>query len=177
LFFGWRRQLVRLNTAYEVTHGRLFRPEKQSSSLKRLNFARAARRIGPMRMLSRQIVTLLAISAWFAISNHCALATLIKAQPESAGCPMHSAPAKKKSDSAPCCKLLRATSCLTTIKATAATVRLLSPESQPFALALICPRDLQLSPVELDTGPPAGWSFAELILQRRVFAHAPPSQA
>jgi hypothetical protein len=130
-----------------------------------------------MRMLSRQIVTLLAISAWFAISNHCALATLIKAQPESAGCPMHSGPAKKNSDSTPCCKLLRATNCLTTIKATAPTVRLLSPESQLFGLPLIYPRDFQPSPVRLDTGPPAGLSLAELILQRRIFAHAPPEHA
>ena len=33
----------------------------------------------------------------------------------------------------------------------------------------------QLSPLELDTGPPFAGSFAESVLQRSILAHAPPS--
>jgi hypothetical protein len=40
--------------------------------------------------------------------------------------------------------------------------------------ALIALQGSALAPLLLDTGPPAARSFAELILQRSLLAHAPP---
>ncbi len=39
---------------------------------------------------------------------------------------------------------------------------------------LISSTETQLSPLELDTGPPFAGSFAESVLQRSILAHAPP---
>jgi hypothetical protein len=33
------------------------------------------------------------------------------------------------------------------------------------------------APLFLDTGPPKAWTFAELILQGSLLAHAPPARA
>jgi hypothetical protein len=41
-------------------------------------------------------------------------------------------------------------------------------------LAFISNSQSATSPLLLDTGPPGARSFAELILQRSVLAHAPP---
>jgi hypothetical protein len=41
-------------------------------------------------------------------------------------------------------------------------------------LALIVTSRNALLPLLLDTGPPGARSFAELILQRSILAHAPP---
>ena len=48
----------------------------------------------------------------------------------------------------------------------------------PFSQArLFCIRCRAVAPLLLDTGPPGAFSFAELILQRSLLAHAPPSRA
>ncbi len=39
---------------------------------------------------------------------------------------------------------------------------------------LISVPETQLSPLELDTGPPFAGSFTESVLQRSILAHAPP---
>jgi hypothetical protein len=44
-------------------------------------------------------------------------------------------------------------------------------------LAFIANWQSATSPLSLDTGPPGARSFAELILQRSVLAHAPPVSA
>ncbi len=44
-----------------------------------------------------------------------------------------------------------------------------------IVVELISAAETQLSPLELDTGPPFAGSFAESVLQRSILAHAPPS--
>ncbi|HXM24994.1 MAG TPA: hypothetical protein VN957_03145, partial [Chthoniobacterales bacterium] len=60
----------------------------------------------------RSTVTVLSLVAWFLLSNHCALGAVVAAtdpEPQMSGCPMHSAPAKKKPGAQiPCCKEIRA---------------------------------------------------------------------
>lgn len=94
-------------------------------------------------------------------------------EPQMSACPLHSAPAKKKpAPEMSCCKEVRAV--------VAKGVGAMMP-----GVRLICPRDYApeiFRPVPgvaiaiegLDTGPPGHISFAELILQESLFAHAPP---
>jgi hypothetical protein len=128
------------------------------------------------------LVALIALSAWLGISNHCVLAA---ASPQVSSatdcCPFHShsaGPQKQKAPAAqPCCKVLRA---------------LVAPSSKIPSRSVIELPHLNLSPADsiifgspkisieqpaLDTGPPGAFSFAELVLQRSVLSHAPPSLA
>jgi hypothetical protein len=129
---------------------------------------------------SAVIIVLLSAVAWLAISNHCALAVL---RPAAETLAIHAhchgnspSPAKKSSDEElPCCKVLRAT-----IAKDAANVqspiKLAQPTHYPAAVETVSSHSLQRPGIsnELDTGPPFVSSFAELILQRSLFAHAPP---
>jgi len=124
-------------------------------------------------------IVLTTIAAWFSISNHCAVGALI-AKSNSAVAPMHChgsqpAPLKKSNseEEMPCCKMLRAT--------LASEAKIVEVASQNFVpvqdwvvAELFSAAETQLSPLELDTGPPFGGSFAESVLQRSVLAHAPP---
>ena len=124
----------------------------------------------------RVLVVVLSLTAWFALANHCALGSITESNepPESemSGCPMHSAPAKKKpAAKTPCCKQVRA------IVAKCVTVRspvelMASPEyaTQVFAAPVRATIEIE----ELDTGPPGCSSFAELVLQESMLSHAPP---
>jgi hypothetical protein len=75
----------------------------------------------------------------------------------------------------PCCKLL-----LATLNGDAKTVQKESSNClsfQSLAFVVISSADdaqFRCRPLELDTGPPSSRSFAELILQRSILAHAPP---
>lgn len=124
------------------------------------------------------MVVMVAICSWIAISNHCAFAALatkaVMAQNE---CPFHSKPAKQKEQSSQvqCCKVLRAVVLAKTKSwmrdhANFSTVVLYFEE-----WARVGHSRAALAPLFLDTGPPGAHSFAELILQRSLFAHAPPS--
>ena len=86
---------------------------------------------------------------------------------------MHSAPAKKKPElKTPCCKDVRAV-VAKTIKAAAIVAGIISPET--FAAQLVtAPPRLPTEVELLDTGPPGSFSFAELVLQESMLAHAPP---
>ena len=87
---------------------------------------------------------------------------------------MHSAPAKKKPVSkTPCCKELRA------------VVAKIFNKAMPFASRSVgacdyvaekfrIPPRVTLEIGSLDTGPPGCFSFAELVLQESMRAHAPP---
>jgi hypothetical protein len=121
-----------------------------------------------------------AICSWIAISNHCAFATLAPAADSAeTACPFHSKPAKQKEQSSQvqCCKLLRAT-VLAQTKAWArddaefSDADLYAEEGAFIACAF-----RSVTPLLLDTGPPDAHSFAELILQGSLFAHAPPWRA
>jgi hypothetical protein len=126
----------------------------------------------------RSMVVMVAICSWIAISNHCAFAALAR-KPASAQneCPFHSKPAKQKEQSSQvqCCKVLRAvvlakTKSWTRDHANFSAVALYFEE-----WARVGNSRAALAPLFLDTGPPGAHSFAELILQRSLFAHAPPS--
>lgn len=127
--------------------------------------------------------SLIAITAlgWFLLSNHCALAGLIAAKTQSAVAPMHCRgnqpppPNKNGEEEMPCCKVLRAT-----VTSEAKTVEAASNDFvplQPWMVAEIIFADeahLQSAAEELGTGPPFADSFAESVLRRSIFAHAPP---
>jgi hypothetical protein len=129
---------------------------------------------------ARYAAVAIAICSWIAVSNHCAFAAVAteinKAQTE---CPFHSKPAKEKQQSsqAQCCKILRAV-VLAQSKTWArddadfSDVDLCADERALIVCSLRTP-----APLLLDTGPPDAHSFAELILQQSLFAHAPPSRA
>jgi hypothetical protein len=129
-----------------------------------------------MKLTRRWTAVLLTISAWFLLSNHCALGVIASpagAAPEAGGCPMHSAPAKKKPVAkTPCCKEVRAVA--------AKCVQVAALEMRPIASQDYAP-EIFLRPSReaieidgLDTGPPGRFSFAELVLQESMLAHAPP---
>jgi hypothetical protein len=130
-----------------------------------------------MNAITRSAGVAIAICSWVAISNHCAFAAVAsethKAQTE---CPFHSKPAKQKKQSSQvqCCRVLRAIVSAQS-KAWArddgrfCTAVLFIDESARFAASLRA-----LVPLLVDTGPPKSRSFAELILQGSLLAHAPP---
>ena len=123
----------------------------------------------------RGALVLMAIAAWFCLSNHCAIgmvAPRASAEAEADGCPMHSAPAKKKpATKPPCCKEVRAVlaKCVTV---NPAAVRVI--DRQVYATE-ICPPPARavVDIAEVDTGPPC-LSFAESVLQESMPSHAPP---
>ena len=129
----------------------------------------------------RFAVVAIAICSWFAISNHCAFTALAtKTDSVQAGCPFHSKPAKqeKPSAGAQCCKILRAVAPVATKSWTRDDAKFSEADHYYDERALITAYlQTTLAPVFLDTGPPDAHSFAELILQRSLLAHAPPSPA
>lgn len=133
--------------------------------------------------VSHLIVVLLSGVGWFSISNHCALGALAAAKTRSDTAPMHChgnqpAPSKKSGgdEGIPCCRVLRAT--INANVQTPVTHETGLATAQSLVTAELLSLDhghLQPLPEEVDTGPPFVSSFAELILQRSLFAHAPPS--
>lgn len=120
--------------------------------------------------------------SWLLISNHC---TIISAAPvdelkqAADPCPMHAsapkhrqAPPKQPGDQL-CCKNIHATAAKlsparilqlgTPVLTVFFNPEAFSSRSHETSLALC-----------LDTGPPLGQSFSELVLQRSLLAHAPP---
>jgi len=125
----------------------------------------------------RCIGVVIAICSWIAVSNHCAFAAVAmeidKAQTE---CPFHSKPAKQKKQSSQvqCCKVLRAVVFAKTKDWARDDAKFCDanfPVQRSVFVALSLPA---VAPLLLDTGPPGAFSFAELILQRSLFTHAPP---
>ena len=119
----------------------------------------------------------IAICSWIAISNHCAFAAMAtKSDSAQAAGPFHSKPEKRKEQSSQvqCCKILRAV-VATNAKSWTRSDGDFSDINFPFGdcslLGHFCDAPL---PLLLDTGPPGAHSFAELILQRSLLAHAPP---
>jgi hypothetical protein len=130
-----------------------------------------------MKSGPRGVIVAVAICSWFAISNHCAFAALAtKTDAASHGCPFHSKPKEKPSTGAQCCKILRAVAPVVTKSwvrddADFSGVDFCTEERPSRAEHL----ETVLAVSSLDTGPPGLRSFAELILQRSLLAHAPPS--
>jgi hypothetical protein len=134
-----------------------------------------------VRAIARCLIIAVAICSWFAISNHCAFAALAaKTDSVQAGCPFHSKPAKqeKQSAGAQCCKILRAVASVATKSWTRDDAKFSEADRYYDERRLITEHSqTTLVPLFLDTGPPGADSFAELILQRSLLAHAPPSLA
>jgi len=134
---------------------------------------------GRSRIVQLAIVPFMMFS-WIAISNHCAFgAVATKSEPSQSECPFHSKPAKQKEQSTQiqCCKTLRAV-VPTVAKSWTRNDTDFSDIDLCFKeFALIAYSRSQPAPLFLDTGPPGARSFAELILQRSLLAHAPPHLA
>jgi hypothetical protein len=132
-----------------------------------------------MKSAARGAIVVVAICSWFTISNHCAFAALAtKTDAASHGCPFHSKPKEKPSAGAQCCKILRAVAPVATKSWARDDTKLSGADdfNSESALVIAYSRTTPV-PLFLDTGPPGVRSFAELILQRSLLAHAPPSLA
>ena len=111
------------------------------------------------------------------MSNHCAFAAVAmeidKAQTQ---CPFHSKPAKHKEQSSQvqCCKILRAVVFAKTKDWARDDAKFCDANFPVQSGALVEYSSSVVEPLLLDTGPPGAFSFAELILQRSLLAHAPP---
>jgi hypothetical protein len=133
-----------------------------------------------MKFGLRGAIVLIAICAWFAISNHCVVAALATNDTASRQCPFHSKPTKqeKPSTGAQCCKILRAVASVPAKGWARDDTNLSDSDGYGGERALaIAYSQTALVPLSLDTGPPGVRSFAELILQRSLLAHAPPVPA
>jgi hypothetical protein len=125
-------------------------------------------------------IVVVVICSWFAISNHCVFAALATSDTPPRECPFHSKPTKQKKPStgAQCCKILRAVASVPAKNWARDDAKLSDADcyygERVFTIAY---PDTTLVPMSLDTGPPGVRSFAELILQRSLLAHAPPSLA
>ena len=133
-----------------------------------------------MKAVTRYAGVAIAICSWIAISNHCAFAAM--ATKDDSGqptCPFHSKPEKQKEQTSQvqCCKILRAV-VPTISKSWTPSDGDVSDIHFPFEDCRLLGyfRD-PLAPLLLDTGPPGAHSFAELILQQSLLAHAPPTVA
>src|SRR5262249_20336274 len=117
------------------------------------------------------------ICAWIAVSNHCAFASVAtgidKGQTE---CPFHSKPAKQKEQSAQvqCCKILRAVVFAKTKNWARNDTKFCDANFPVHADTVVIYSPRSVAPLLLDTGLPDRLSFAELILQSSLLAHAPP---
>jgi len=126
---------------------------------------------------ARCIGVAIAIFSWIAVSNHCAFAAVAseidKAQTD---CPFHSKPAKQKQQSSQvqCCKVLRAVFFAKTKHWTRDNAKFCDANFHGQACTFFVYSSRAVAPLLLDTGPPGAFSFAELILQQSLLAHAPP---
>jgi hypothetical protein len=122
----------------------------------------------------------IAICSWIAVSNHCAFAAVTsemdKAHTE---CPFHSKPPKQKEQSSQvqCCKILRAVVLAKTKDWARNDAKFCDANFPAQAGAFVVHRSQAVALRSLDTGPPGAFSFAELILQQSLLAHAPPNRA
>ena len=141
-----------------------------------------------MRARLRCIGVAIVICAWIAVSNHCAFAAVAtrgtdfqsgsdnRQDADGARCPFHSKPAKQKEPASQvqCCKILRAVVFAKTKDWARNDAKFCTATFPAQAEALIPYCSPVVAPLSLDTGPPGLFSFAELILQSSLLAHAPP---
>jgi hypothetical protein len=126
------------------------------------------------------LIVAITICSWIAVSNHCAFAAVApetdKAQ---TACPFHSKPAKQKEQSSQvqCCKILRAVVFAKTKDWARDDAKFGDANFAAQANTFVAYSSRTVEPLLLDTGPPGIFSFAELILQQSLLAHAPPFEA
>jgi hypothetical protein len=126
------------------------------------------------------LIAAVTICSWIAVSNHCAFAAIAtdinKGQTK---CPFHSKRGKQKEQSSQvqCCKILRAV-VFAKAKDWARNNSKFCDANFPAQVgAFLAYSPRAVEPLLLDTGPPGAFSFAELILQSSLLAHAPPNRA
>jgi len=125
----------------------------------------------------RSLIAAITICSWIAVSNHCAFAAIAmqinKAEIE---CPFHSKPAKQKEQSSQvqCCKILRAVIFSKTKDWARDDAKFCDANFPVQACVLLAYSTRDVAPLFLAPGPPGAFSFAELILQQSLLAHAPP---
>lgn len=127
---------------------------------------------------------LLTAVAWLAVSNHCALAaTIFSPQPNAVPiCDSCHDEGRSASKSKPDSPNSRDVTCCKVLKATASDLKHNSvPQQLPTGsldYAIVSNFDISFSGVLLKTvmptGPPEARSFTEVVLNRSLFAHAPP---
>ncbi|MDQ3621423.1 MAG: hypothetical protein M3463_02910, partial [Verrucomicrobiota bacterium] len=137
----------------------------------------------PRFSFGRTIGVLVLLAAWFALSNHCALAVIGhradagKAAGVHKCCPNKADAGGEQTPERPmgtCCKSLRV------LPADAVAKLVKASDSPPMlaaawvALAEIPAVERPAAQVRHTTGPPWAWSFAETVLQRSLLSHAPP---
>jgi hypothetical protein len=133
-----------------------------------------------VRASTRGVTVAVAIFSWVAISNHCAFSALVaQTHATQSACPFHSQPAKTPPQPAgiQCCKILRAVVPTITKGWARNDAGVFDADLHFEKLAFVANSQSATSPLLLDSGPPGARSFAELILQRSVLAHAPPVSA
>ena len=128
----------------------------------------------------RLAIALVMSLSWFSLVNHCELAAATAPKPTQAhSCcendkGAHKAPVKNNQHSSiACCK--GGHPAIASIGETALSSDLSSAPPADLIASIVF-RDVPLSAdiLELDTGPPFASSFAEVVLQRSILAHAPP---
>jgi hypothetical protein len=130
-----------------------------------------------VRAAARSLIAAITICSWIAVSNHCAFAAIAtdinKGQTK---CPFHSKPAKQKEQSSQvqCCKVLRAVVFAKTKDWARDDAKFCDANFPAQSSAFLAYSPRAVEPLLLDTGPPGAFSFAELILQHSLLAHAPP---
>ena len=119
----------------------------------------------------------IAICSWIAVSNHCAFAAVAtEIDTAQTDCPFHSKPGKQKKQSSQvqCCKVLRAVVFAKTKDWTRNDAKFCDANFPAQAGVFVVCSSRVVAPLLLDTGPPGAFSFAELVLQQSLLAHAPP---
>jgi hypothetical protein len=120
----------------------------------------------------------IAICSWIAVSNHCAFAAVTpESEKGQTDCPFHSKPGKQKEQSSQvqCCKVLRAVVFAKTKDWARNDAQFCDANFSVQADEFLAYSSRVVAPLLLETGPPGAFSFAELILQQSLLAHAPPS--
>ena len=127
-----------------------------------------------MRAGARSLIAAITICSWIAVCNHCAFAAVAKEIDKAqTNCPFHSKPAKQKEQSSQvqCCKVLRAVFFAKTKHWARDDAKFCDANFPVQARAFVVYPSRAVARLLLDTG---AFSFAELILQRSLFTHAPP---
>jgi hypothetical protein len=132
------------------------------------------------RNFARSITVAIAIFSWLAISNHCAFGAIAdRGRETQSACPFHSEPVKPQPppSTTQCCKILRAVVPVVTKSWERDDAKISAVDLRVDEFTFVAYSHTTSAPLFLDTGPPKARTFAELILQRSLLAHAPPASA
>ena len=138
---------------------------------------KARMKLTGQRNIVRCATVAITIFSWLAISNHCAFGAIADRGRETQNaCPFHSEPVKPQPppSGGQCCKILRAVVPVVTKSWARDDAKVSSVDLCVDEFALVAHSHTTPAPLLLDTGPPEARTFAELILQRSLLAHAPP---